>query len=198
MSRILKSYLANEPAIKRFLSRYRRNPQDIDDMAQETFLRVFNADLKREIHAPKAFLFRTAKNIALNDLTNKTNQIVDYVGDSADTDVLGSEKQDIPDDQLDIRQRFEILKKALATLPPKCRRVFLLRKVDGYTHKEIAARLEISTKTVENHLTNGAIKCTEYLRSEGFDPVEFVSSMPNRQECGEEADAKDQQDDRRA
>ena len=198
MSRILKSYLANEPAIKRILSRYRQNPQDIDDMAQETFLRAFDAELKREIHAPKAFLFRTAKNIALNDLTNKTNQIVDYVGDSADTDVLGSEKQDIADDQLDIRQRLEILTKALATLPPKCRRVFLLRKVDGYTHKEIAARLGISTKTVENHLTNGAVKCTEYLRSEGFDPVEFVSSMPNRQERGEEADAKDQQDARRA
>ena len=131
MSQVLKSYLANESAIKHLLSRYRKSPQDIDDMAQETFLRAFNAELKREIHTPKAYLFRTARNIALNELTNKTNQIVDYIGTSGDTDVLGGEKQGAADDQVDIRQRLEILAKALATLPPKCHRVFLLCKVDG-------------------------------------------------------------------
>ena len=146
-------------------------------MAQETFLRAFDAEQKREILSPKAFLFRIAKNVALNSLSNKADQIVDYIGNSSDTDVLSSERSDVAEDRLDARQRLEILEQALATLPPKCRHVFLLRKVDGYTHKEIAARLGISTKTVENHLTNGALKCSQYLRDRGFDPVKFVTSI---------------------
>ena len=188
MSRILRSFLANESALKRFLSRYKKRPQDVDDMAQETFLRAFDAEQKREIQSPRAFLFRIAKNVALNSLSNKAGQIVDYVGNSSDTDVLSSERPDIAEHRLDARQRLEILEQALATLPPKCRRVFLLRKVDGYTHKEIAARLGISTKTVENHLTNGALKCSQYLRGRGFDPVKFVTSIALGQDADEDTD----------
>ena len=167
-------------------------------MAQETFLRAFDAEQKREIQSPRAFLFRIAKNVALNSLSNKAGQIVDYVGNSSDTDVLSSERPDIAEHRLDARQRLEILEQALATLPPKCRRVFLLRKVDGYTHKEIAARLGISTKTVENHLTNGALKCSQYLRGRGFDPVKFVTSIALGQDVDGDAEARGRTDDRRA
>ena len=79
------------------------------------------------------------------------------------------------DDRLDARQKLAILVKGVETLPPQCRRVFVLRKINGFSHKEIAERLGVSVKSVEKHLTAGALKCADYLRSQGFDPTDFVA-----------------------
>ena len=46
--------------------RFFKRTQDIDDIAQETFLRAYSAEATQTVHAPKAFLFRVARNIALD------------------------------------------------------------------------------------------------------------------------------------
>jgi len=58
--------LENERGIKRFLSRFFPRAQDVDDLAQETFLRAFAAEAERDVLSPRAFLYRIAKNLALN------------------------------------------------------------------------------------------------------------------------------------
>ena len=52
---------------------------------------------------------------------------------------------------------------AIASLPEKCRHVYLLRKVHGMAHQEIADRLGISLSTVEKHLRMGVLSCRDYL-----------------------------------
>jgi len=175
MSRIVKAFLTNEAAIKRLLGRYFKRRQDIDDVTQEVFLRAFAAETKRTILTPKAFLFQTARNIALNELKRKSTNAMEYVGDSGALDVLQEEGPNVVEGSLDARARLVILAKGIATLPPKCRRVFVLRKIYGYTHKEISEELKISPKTVEKHLTAGTLKCGVYVRTQGYDPVNFAS-----------------------
>jgi RNA polymerase sigma-70 factor (ECF subfamily) len=52
---------------------------------------------------------------------------------------------------------------AVATLPPQCQKVFVMCRVLGQSHKEIAARLGISTSTVEKHVAAGFKRCSDHL-----------------------------------
>jgi DNA-directed RNA polymerase specialized sigma24 family protein len=56
--------------------------------------------------------------------------------------------------------------RAVDKLPEQCRRVYLLRKVHGLSHKDIAARLDITVRSVERHLQKGVVKCRAYMREE--------------------------------
>ena len=60
-------------------------------------------------------------------------------------------------------QELAVLVKAIQGLPDRCRQVFALRKVYGYSQKEIALRLNISENTVEQHLTKAARRCAQAL-----------------------------------
>ena len=55
---------------------------------------------------------------------------------------------------------------AVASLPKQCRRVYLMRKVHGMSHKEIAGQLGISPRTVERHIGKGNRDCANYLREQ--------------------------------
>jgi RNA polymerase sigma-70 factor (ECF subfamily) len=151
------------------LRRYVRRSEDVDDLAQESFLRAFAAEAGQPIVSPKAFLFKVARNLALNELAKLANATTDSLEDYPDQDVLGGRDQVTLDDEMDARQRIRLLAQAIASLPPQCSRAFLLRKVHGLSYKEIADRLEISVSTVEKHVALGLLRCSEFLRRQGYE-----------------------------
>lgn len=167
MSTILETYLGNEKALKRFLRRFIKSPEGIDDLAQETFLRAFAAESERSILSPKAFLFKVAKNLALNELARHSTAAIEPLGDFEGQEVLEDSSQAAVDDAVDGRQRIRMLARAIAALPPQCAKVFILRKMQGLSQKEIAARLNISARTVENHVALGLVRCRAYMRAHG-------------------------------
>ena len=59
--------------------------------------------------------------------------------------------------------RFQLFCRAVRQLPIKCQRVYILRRVYGYTQIEIAEQMGISIKTVEAHLTKAIVRCTDYM-----------------------------------
>lgn len=159
---VLGAFQKHQLSLKRFISRYLNNTQDIEDVTQEAFLRAYKAEKTTQVRQPKSFLFRIAKNVAISQLRTKSRQITDYIEDQPTTDVLVSEWT--TEDELMAQQRLGIHCEAVASLPPKCRRVYLLRKVYGMSHKEIAAQLEISTSTVEKHLLKGIEACDHFIQ----------------------------------
>lgn len=167
MSTILEAYLANEIALKRYLLRFTRSRETADDLAQEAFLRAFAADTGRIIEAPKAFLFKIAKNLALNELARQSALIIEPLGDFERQEVLEDSNQAPVDDVVDRRERIRLLARAIAALPPQCAKVFMLRKMQGLSQKEIAVRLNISVRTVENHVALGLARCRTYMRAHG-------------------------------
>ena len=60
-------------------------------------------------------------------------------------------------------QEFALFCEAIRQLPPKCRRVFVLKKVYGYSQKEISKEMKLSESTVENHINVGFKRCASYL-----------------------------------
>ncbi len=170
MSTILEAYLENEVALKRYLRRFLRSREAIDDLAQEAFLRAFAAESARLIESPKAFLFKVAKNLALNALAKQSSVTIEPLGDFEGQEVLEDSSQAAVDDAVDGRERIRVLARAIAALPPQCAKVFILRKMQGLSQKEIAARLDISVRTVENHVALGLVRCKAYMRAHGCAP----------------------------
>ena len=160
-SQVYRVFIENEVLIKRFLRRYSSNSQDIDDISQETILRALRAEQEKEIHQPRAFIFGVAKNIARKSLDKKSKSLIDFIEDFGDKEYISNEPT--IEDQLEGRKRMLIFWQAVAELPPQCQKVFVLKKVHGYSHKEIAKYLDISISTVEKHAATGLQRCAEYV-----------------------------------
>jgi RNA polymerase sigma-70 factor (ECF subfamily) len=172
MSSILAAYLENEAALKRFLRRFlgRVLSRDmVDDLAQETFLRAYAAEALEDIASPRAFLFKVARNLVLNERAKLSNATTEPLEDFAGAAVLEDSSRSSVDDQIAARQQARALAAAIAGLPPQCARVFVLRKVHGLSYQEIAQRLNISVSTAEKHVALGLLRCTDQLRRQGYE-----------------------------
>jgi RNA polymerase sigma factor (sigma-70 family) len=169
------AFMQNRSSLHRFIAKFLSRPQDIEDVAQEAYLRAFDAERSGEtVRSPKAFLFRIAKNVALNELALKSRQLTVYIEDSISRDVIG---EDCPaEDQAMGKEKLAMFCRAVVTLPVQCRRAFLLRKVHGLSHKEIAEQLGLSVSTVEKHVASGLLRCSTYLREGGY-PVDSIENL---------------------
>jgi RNA polymerase sigma factor (sigma-70 family) len=168
MSKILNSFLENRAALRRYLRRFGLRAEDIEDIVQETFIRAFAAEGTQKIRFPKAFLFRIARNLALNERMKLSNTSTDALEDLPDQSVIEDVGQISVDEDMYARRQIQLLAQAVAELPPQCSRVFLLRKVQGLSYKQIAERLDISVSTVEKHVALGLLRCSDYLRQQGY------------------------------
>ena len=156
------SFLENFTFLQKYLARYFTERQDIEDVVQETYLRAYSAERHNVIEHPRAFLFRVARNLALTALKKKSRQITDYIEDFELP--LATGLADTVESEVEARQNIGIYCEAVTALPEQCRRVFLLRKVHGLSHKEIAERMNLTNSSVEKHILNGALKCRAYIR----------------------------------
>ena len=158
---VLQAFQKHQGALRRFISRFVQRTQDIDDVAQEAFMRAYRAEKGRPIEQPKSFLFRIAHNVAITELTKKSHQIIDYIADIDESAVVWLE--DSAEEQAMAEELIGIHCEAVAHLPPQCRRVFLMRKVHGMSHKEISVELNISISTVEKHMSKGVRACANFI-----------------------------------
>jgi len=171
MSSVSTAFLENYDFLKRFLARFFSDSHDIEDVAQETFLRAFVAEQQKEIEQPKAYLFRIAKNVALTKLTRKSEKITDYIEECGASVVIEGEAS--ADSEVEAEESLGLYCDAVAALPEKCRQVFLLRKVYGLSHKEIAQRMSLSVSSVEKYLLRGILECKSFIQ-------EREGEAPNR------------------
>lgn len=151
-------------------SRFSGGGVEIDDVVQEAFLRVLRAHERGQLDSPKAFLFATARNLALDRIRHgHVARAMPLVSDDG-WDVL-YDTDDVTE-TVARNQELELLTEAIQSLPDRCRQVFTLRKVYGMAQADIAARLGISEHTVSAQLTIGVQKCTQFMakyRREGRD-----------------------------
>lgn len=138
-----------------------------ENVTQEAFVKTWRELTSKNLaitHSFYHYLRRTVINTAINyikqmqrspelfsedDLENEVFQIAD----SADMDEKADDTENITME--------ERLYAAIKELPPRCQTIIILHKIQGYSHKEIAEELNISTKTIENQITKGM----KYLRN---------------------------------
>ena len=156
----------------RQVSRFCSNAQDVEDVVQEAFVKVIEAQHKSEIRNPGAYLYSAARNIAFNHSKSSAFRLTVLVGDYfSESDQLISATTE---EQFEQRENFEIFCRAVRSLPVKCRRVYVLSRVYGFTNKEIARDLGISKKSVEGHLARGTRRCIQFMESAHSEQICFL------------------------
>ena len=141
---------------------------DADDLVQEAFARLMQAHSTGPIACPRALLFVTARNLALNHLRH---QRVERPEGAEEIDALAvaDERAGAPEAMVQAED-FQILIRAIQALPERCRQIVTLRKIYGLSQREVAARLGIAEHTVEAQGSIGLRKCIDYFRRHGHGP----------------------------
>lgn len=140
-------------------------PHEVEDIVQETYVRVCQVKKPESIQCPRSFLLRTARNLALDHLKRADNRLVfntrhDEPCVSVD-DITDDDDQTFRQAASD--QEFALFCEAVRQLPVHCRKVFVLKKVYGYSQREIAEQLQISESTVEKHIATGLQRCAGFI-----------------------------------
>jgi len=155
-------------AFLRFRSRLARTvarivqPDDIEDIVQETFLRCYRATAKTTVRHPRSFMLTTARNLALNHVARADNRLTGKV-DSFDDSAVPLYQEAPTESDPEVHERFLMLCRAVRSLPVQCRRAFVLKKVYGLSRKEIATYMDLSESTVQKHIAKGMVMCAEYV-----------------------------------
>lgn len=163
-SRIFVVFQANKGVIASVLRRFRLSQIDIADLTQETITRALEAEKRTDIKEPRRFLVGIAKNVARAELERRSKITVSLL-DDFDPESYVSDEPAV-DDVVDARGRMQVFGAAVASLPPQCQKVFILKHVYGASHREIADKLDIALSTVEKHVALGLKRCREEMLKE--------------------------------
>jgi RNA polymerase sigma factor (sigma-70 family) len=142
------------------------NPSEVDDLVQETYVRLLRAYERGPVQHPRGLLFATARNAA-HDLFRRratantipvtefiTSRVLDHAPNAAEV--------------ASRRQETNLLAMAIEELPPRCREILVLRKFENLSHREIAEKLGISVNTVEVQLSKALHRCQEFFARYGL------------------------------
>ena len=153
----------HETLLRSWLERRFPTDCDIDDVIQEAYVRILKARERKDLESPKAYLFTTARNLAIDSIRYvkaKGNQtLAELDADSVIDQTAG------PQEALSHDQEMDILMKAIETLPDRCREIFTLRKIHNMSQSQIARKLGISVNTVTAQISIGVRKCTAYVEN---------------------------------
>lgn len=138
----------------RLLAR-RVGPDHAPDLVQEAFLRVMHRNATEEIADPPAYLRRTAVNLAMDFTRRRRLETKFFVFDARDA----TSEEATAEQMLEADRRSRLLSEAIASLPPKCREVFVMRMHQDMPQGEIAERLGISRNMVDRHLRIAIQRC---------------------------------------
>ena len=159
--------LVHEDALVRYLQRCWSRRDEIHDLRQEVYARVYEAAAKALPTQPKSFLFASARHLMTDRLRRSRVVSIEPMGDFEPSHVLVDDVS--PERWCGGRQGLLRLAEAFDRLPDRCREVVWLRRVEDLSQKEVAVRLGISEKTVEKHIAKGMRLLADYLH--GSDDV---------------------------
>ncbi len=160
-----REILAHEQALAYYLRRCWPHREELHDLRQEVYVRVYESAGKALPTSPKSFLFTTARNLMADRLRRSRVVSIETVGDFESLNVLVDEVT--PERWSSGRQTLKRLAEAFDRLPDRCREVVWLRRVEELPQKEVAMRLGISEKTVEKQVAKGVRLIAEHFYGGG-------------------------------
>lgn len=164
----VREVLPHERLLMSFLQRNWRNGDDIVDLRQEVYAKLISAARAARPTNAKAYMLAAARNLLISR-THRAGivsfeQIIDL------EQIQGHSEEASPERVMLARDELRRVRAAIGKLPPRCQEVFLLRKVEGLSLKQIAERTGLSTKTVENHLSRGIRGLADMMHGPSNDP----------------------------
>jgi len=144
--------LPHEAAVRAWLRRM-IDADDIEDVIQESYCRISGLADVAHILNGRAYLFTTARSIVLERIRRSRVVSIDTATEIDALDIVYDE----PSAERITAARRELarVQRLIEGLPDRCRRIFELRKVDGFSQREVADRMGVPEHTVENDVVKG-------------------------------------------
>ncbi len=163
----------HDASLKGYLRRSFPSIRDVDDVVQESYLRIWRRQLSRPIEqvsgsvkaSVRGFLFQIARRLALDTIRHDNASPIDHVTDFSPSSVIDDRRD--THETICTNQEFELLLEAIDTLPARCRQVVMLRKIRGCSPSETAQQLGISEETVHVHMRRGLLRIQDFLVERG-------------------------------
>ncbi len=142
-------------------------PHEVEDIVQETYVRLCQVGAPEQIQHPKSYLYKTARNLALDSLKRAENRLTEKWNDGIDESHSYSVvEMDDTFEQVASSEEFGHFCEAVRQLPVQARRVFVLKKVYGYSQREIASELCLAESTVEKHVALAVRRCASFMKEQ--------------------------------
>jgi RNA polymerase sigma-70 factor (ECF subfamily) len=157
---------AHDSSLKSYLRVSFPTVRDVDDIVQESYVRIWTYRATEPVRSAKAFLFRVAQRIALDVLRRERRSPVSSVGNLDALDVF--DEKPAVHDALEQSEKVRWLIEAIDALPGRCREVVIMRKLKLLPQRDVAEHLGISEKGVEIQLSRGLQRCRQFFHDRGL------------------------------
>jgi RNA polymerase sigma factor (sigma-70 family) len=156
--RLTRCFLEVRDDLLRFVARRTRRAE-AEDILQDTWLNLRERGDPASWHEPRAVLFTTAANLATDAYRREASAGKLFSREATQVDAACPRPD--PESHADTIKHLERLLAALEQLPLRCREAFLLNRLEALTHAEIAARLGVSTKSVQRYIERALRHCLQ-------------------------------------
>lgn len=158
-------FVEHNAALLRFISAKVGSEQEAKEIVQEAYVHLLRLNHHEAVSYLRAFLYKTAANIAVDRLRQRRRR--NHVTSMPEVDFAVFELT--PERQISGEQAIQVMRKAVAELPPKCRQAFLLRHSSGMSVEEIAQYMQMGACMVRRYIARGLEHVRESLDSQGFE-----------------------------
>jgi|WetSurMetagenome_2_1015567.scaffolds.fasta_scaffold315510_2 RNA polymerase sigma factor (sigma-70 family) len=150
-----------EGDLVRYLRHKWHDRSEVPDLMQETYARVYEAARRERPQQTRAFVFAIARNLLIDKLRHSSVISIETVADFDGMLVVDNEPD--PERHVTARQELRFLQAALDTLPERCRQIVVMKKVEGYSQREIAQKMGVTEVMVEHQVVKAVRLLTQAL-----------------------------------
>ncbi|HEY3813602.1 MAG TPA: sigma-70 family RNA polymerase sigma factor [Caulobacteraceae bacterium] len=162
--------LPHEGKARAWLRRIMAPGQEPDDVIQDAYCRIATLESVEHIRNPRAYFFQTCRSIVLEHARRARVVRMETVTEFDALSILDEEPS--PERVTAARQELSRVRRLIAALPERCRRIIEMRKIEGVPQREIAERLGVSERVVENDATRGLKLILKALEDDETRPAE--------------------------
>lgn len=163
--KIKLAVLEHHEQLVAYLAGKTRNIETAREVAQDTYEKLLKMNNFDSITNLKAYLFQMASNLAI-DRARRRTMFNNYVATERVSDDTSGPPAEVSTERvIMIHERLELLQRVVDALPDKCRRAFLMHRLQNFTYPEIARELSVSVSMVEKYIMQ-ALKACHALKRE--------------------------------
>lgn len=165
--------------VYRFFNGYLKSKPEAEDLTQSLFLKIWEKRASLDITKPaEGLIFIMARNLLIDHFRKAARKVRETQIWEELVEAMPAQNQ--ADELLRYNQISKIYHRALEALPPRRKDIFTLSRHEGLSNKEIAERMGISIKTVENQMTEALAFIKEYLSKEDVAFSLFIVFLLNQ------------------
>lgn len=145
--------IPHEVAARRWLARQGLDAADRDDLVQDAYCRIAALADVSHISRPKSYFIQVVRNLVLE--RRRRDRVVPMLPITEELAASVPDDGAAPDQIAAARAELALVEHLIAALPERCRQIFVWKRIEGLSQKEIAGRLGVSETVVENDVMKG-------------------------------------------